>query len=587
MALLFLSTTAKAQELVNGGFEITDNNSHPRNWDYYNDGNHYKINEDTQIRHSGKTSLSIDGTEYKEASSKNTAIVAGTYGATSDKKLKEIELSAWIRTEKSTDSLAAIFIQSMDGSQIIKKFPTSPVAGKWAKVVLDFKVDGTQNWYGFYYGIEVARQGKIWLDDFSLKIDGKEIKEPEAFDFTLSKKDKHWLDSHLHPIQSVEAAASNADLEPIGNQYPEARIIGIGEATHGTSEAFKLKFRILKYLVEEKGFTTFAMEEVIANCDALEKAINDPNASIKETLAALPFYKIWKTDEMLDMLEWIRSYNSSHPKKIRFVGFDMEDKRIKMSRQLLAEYGQQHNKDIYKQAQLLDEKLEKLLAESAKENNDAKTLELANDFDTTLEKTKELITQQLDIDKEQSFKLLTYLRTCEQWLSTRFPIGTAAANRDAFMAENIEYYTAAHPDEKIVLWAHNAHIANIASSALKTSMGGHLKAYYKNAYVPLGFATAKGKYLAAENYSQKVWNAYDFEPAYKGTYEYVLQQAKAPLYFLSLQGEKQDWMQMQMQQLNKAYIYAKNDYEFLGGPINSLFDGILFSNETTASHLLK
>ena len=47
---------------------------------------------------------------------------------------------------------------------------------------------------------------------------------------------------------------------PLKKIIGEARIVALGEATHGTHEFFQMKHRMLEFLVEEMGFNTFAME---------------------------------------------------------------------------------------------------------------------------------------------------------------------------------------------------------------------------------------------------------------------------------------------------------------------------------------
>jgi erythromycin esterase len=68
------------------------------------------------------------------------------------------------------------------------------------------------------------------------------------------------LDPIAHPLRSTEPGTGAADLQALGVMVGDAKVVGVGEATHGSHEFFALKDRLFRYLVEQKGFTTFALE---------------------------------------------------------------------------------------------------------------------------------------------------------------------------------------------------------------------------------------------------------------------------------------------------------------------------------------
>ena len=69
-----------------------------------------------------------------------------------------------------------------------------------------------------------------------------------------------WLDEHIVPLISWEAGHGFADLEPLEAMIGDARIVGLGESTHGTCEHFQMKRRPVEYLVEQLEFTWLAVE---------------------------------------------------------------------------------------------------------------------------------------------------------------------------------------------------------------------------------------------------------------------------------------------------------------------------------------
>jgi erythromycin esterase len=63
----------------------------------------------------------------------------------------------------------------------------------------------------------------------------------------------HWIRASAIPIATVEAGNGFSDLEPLRRVIGDARIVSLGEATHGTREFFQLKHRLLEFCVSVLG----------------------------------------------------------------------------------------------------------------------------------------------------------------------------------------------------------------------------------------------------------------------------------------------------------------------------------------------
>ena len=98
-----------------------------------------------------------------------------------------------------------------------------------------------------------------------------------------------------------------------------------GEATHGTREFFEMKHRMLEFLVTQMGFNVFAIEATFPESFEINKYILMGEGDPAKALAGLYFWT-WNTEEVLDMIQWMRKYNAepTHFKKIKFYGFDMQ-----------------------------------------------------------------------------------------------------------------------------------------------------------------------------------------------------------------------------------------------------------------------
>ncbi|MGB6689492.1 MAG: erythromycin esterase family protein [Terracidiphilus sp.] len=132
-----------------------------------------------------------------------------------------------------------------------------------------------------------------------------------------------WMRQNAIPLETVEAGHGFADLQALGQIVGNARIVELGEATHGTREFFQLKHRIIEYLAAQKGFTIFSIEgnmpEAYRLNDYVLHGVGDP----KQLLGGLYFWT-WNTQEVLDMILWMREFNQSGKGRIEFTGFDMQ-----------------------------------------------------------------------------------------------------------------------------------------------------------------------------------------------------------------------------------------------------------------------
>ena len=103
------------------------------------------------------------------------------------------------------------------------------------------------------------------------------------------------------------------------------RIIALGEATHGNREFQQLKLDVFRIMVEQYGVRAFALEGDYGGCEAVNRYIHGGDGTAKEAAAAIGF-AIYRTDEMEDLISWMRSYNETAAEgdDIRFYGFGLQ-----------------------------------------------------------------------------------------------------------------------------------------------------------------------------------------------------------------------------------------------------------------------
>lgn len=127
------------------------------------------------------------------------------------------------------------------------------------------------------------------------------------------------------PLDTAEPGGGTADLEALGRSVGGSVIVGVGEATHGSHQFFTLQDRIFRYLVADKGFTSFARE---AGWNAglrinawLLTGRGDIRQIMREVFQSAD--RLWNNQEYLELFEWMRAYDMRHAQKIQFTGDDI------------------------------------------------------------------------------------------------------------------------------------------------------------------------------------------------------------------------------------------------------------------------
>jgi erythromycin esterase-like protein len=138
-----------------------------------------------------------------------------------------------------------------------------------------------------------------------------------------------WLRQHAIPIQTVEAGNGFADLQPLRKVVGDARIVELGEATHGTREFFQLKHRMIEFLASQEGFTIFSIEANMPEAYRLNDFVLNGAGDPRQLLKGMYFWT-WNTEEVLDMILWMREFNKSGRGRIEFTGFDMQTPTVSM-----------------------------------------------------------------------------------------------------------------------------------------------------------------------------------------------------------------------------------------------------------------
>ena len=361
-----------------------------------------------------------------------------------------------------------------------------------------------------------------------------------------------WMRASAIPLATVKAANGLADLEPLRALIVDARIVSLGEATHATREFFQLKHRLLEFCVAELGFTVFAMEESFSRSLLVNDYVVNGTGSAADALSS--FKWCWQTEEVLALIEWIRAWNETHARKVKFYGFDMSP-----SAPALIGLGSY----LRRVADKLAAECEALLAPLSSNFTEFMLDELPSSVREAMLACVERVivafacervgwvgaTSEIEwrLARQQAVELQQEVRMMSALAESGSEMG-AYVVRDRAMAENVRNLLDMEGDDaKAVLWSHNLHAGRssfLQNDASHPFMGLCLHELFGSRHLVAGFVFDQGSFRA---WSGGAIAEHSVPPAPAGSFEAPFAAVGLPLYALDLrnapsEGSVADWL---------------------------------------------
>ena len=128
---------------------------------------------------------------------------------------------------------------------------------------------------------------------------------------------------------AVPITGAATDYDPLIQLVGDARVVMLGEATHGTHEFYQERARITQRLIAEKGFSAIAIEGDWPDAYRVNQYVRGlgQDMSAEQALSSFTQFPqwMWRNEEVRDLVRWMRTYNDARPASERagFYGLDV------------------------------------------------------------------------------------------------------------------------------------------------------------------------------------------------------------------------------------------------------------------------
>ncbi|WP_435208905.1 erythromycin esterase family protein [Streptomyces sp. bgisy034] len=404
------------------------------------------------------------------------------------------------------------------------------------------------------------------------------------------------LDRAARPLRTVEPGGDSRDLRPLDRMIGGARVVGLGEATHGSHDFFALKDRVFRHLVREKGFRTFALETPWSTGLRLNDYVlygkGDPRRVMREEFQR--DYLWWNNTDSLRLVEWMRAYNVRHPDDpVRFIGDDIawtgpelydavEDHTSRAHPGLGARLAELY-RGLRPTVQT-GEYIERYMNLPYAERKDRAA--------RTGEALRLLERQTPGADRDAYERAVQHARvidrTARQYaFDFTDPAGIAAAMRyrDGAMAANVVWWQK-HTGTKVLLSAHNNHVGYVPEKPEQNPkvQGAFLRESLGAGYVSVGLTFGRGSFNATGQ-DDDVIRRWTLGPADPGSNERILDRVRYRDHMLDLRSvgaPARDWLRQARPTRGIGTAYPDGPHDIA---LARSHDVLIHLHRVEASHL--
>ncbi|SDU12540.1 erythromycin esterase [Polaribacter sp. Hel1_33_78] len=396
---------------------------------------------------------------------------------------------------------------------------------------------------------------------------------------------------------AIEIEDANPDSELIvfknntPNKFANAKVFGFGEATHHGKEFFNLKAKFFKYLVKNHHVKTFIMEESFPSESGINEWISGGKGDIK-TIANNFSIGPWYCIEIVNLIKWMRDYNSTKNKDEQVYFYGMDIQYVKNINLKIRDFVLRKKIPIREELLItLDKCVNKKVEYGKKSNWEEIQTPKLNEIENILIEFQKKSTNENISEFNSAIRALNYLKKYTYYVQNHY-----SQDRDLKMYENVKWIIEnKSKNGKAFIWAHNEHINNKGfgnySKRNIYNLGRQLKEFYKNEYYSVGFDFGSGTIpgIKVENGKLNGWKQFKFKKPFNSTYAETLFKSNLDIYFIDLNKALNSNIKSFFKKTSKQFNSGGNGFQskknnLMNKKYSEIYDGLIFVKNLSISN---
>jgi len=346
--------------------------------------------------------------------------------------------------------------------------------------------------------------------------------------------------THIPSIETVNLAGL---MERVG----DARVVLLGEATHGTAEFYDMRARISKELIQQKGFNFIAVEADWPDAAQIDHFVRGTRLEPTEetTFSRFPTW-MWANTQVLELVKWLRDYNrrfATPDEAVGFYGLDLYS--LYSSIDSVINYLDGVDAETAAVARRRygcltpwqkDPATYGAMALSSKHSSCEQ--EVVAMLNAMMDKRLEYAAQdgRRFLDAVSNARLV---KNAEQYYRVMYQGSVQSWNlRDTHMFDSLKHLLDFHgKNSKAIIWAHNSHLGNAAATDMgargEINVGYLCRQHFKEQAYLVGFGTHAGTVAAASDWGAPM-EIKTVRPSHPDSYERLCHDAGLNAFLLPL-----------------------------------------------------
>lgn len=400
---------------------------------------------------------------------------------------------------------------------------------------------------------------------------------------------------------------SDRDYDALLDAIGDARIVCIGEASHGTHEFYRERATITKRLLTEKGFHAVAVEADWPDAYRVNRYVRamsddaDADAALDGFRSRFPVW-MWRNPVVQEFVEWQRQFNDRRDDaaKTGFYGVDLYSlfSSIEAVIRYLEEVDPEGARRARQRYACFDHYGDEAQAYGyAAAFGISQTCqdEVVNQLTELRRRASELASRDGRIPRDEFFYAEQNARlvaNAEEYYRSMFGGRVSSWNlRDQHMAETIDHLVGhLGPETKLVVWEHNSHLGDARFTEMgqqgELNVGQLVRERYGDAAMLIGFSTYSGTVTAATEWDGPA-ETKRVRPGLPGSYEELLHEAGGDAWYLLFRPNPELTNFLAEPRLQRAIgvVYrpeTERQSHYFHAALSHQFDAMIHIDETVA-----